>query len=160
MSYTESERKPSLAPEFVICTGSRLAMSPVFAYVIVPPGWMSEGGAVVGDEVTLPMPTLIWVTALFGAAVTVDFFVVVAVVFLAVVVVTPATVVDVPPAVVAVVSPVTAVVVVSAAAAAVVVVLADFLLVPPPHAAATRPAATTTVMAFQCLATLDRLACA
>src|SRR3954454_16454041 len=130
---------------------------------MVPPGWMSEGGAVTGDEVTLPMPTLICVTALLGAAVTVDFLAVVPVVFLAVVAVPfAAAVVGVPATADVSVVAAWVVSVVWVAAAPVVSVVADvlFLLLVPPQAAATNPAVTITVKARQCLPAPYRLACA
>src|SRR4051794_12051809 len=124
---------------------------------MVPPGWKFGGGAVVGEDVTLPMPTLIWVTPLLGAAVTDDFFFAVVVVFFAVVAVAPPAVVVLPPTVVSVL-PGATVVVVDSSAPADVVLDVDFLL-PPPQAAATSPAATTAANAFQPLALAELLPC-
>src|SRR5438552_4403881 len=124
---------------------------------MVPPGWKSAGGAVVGVLGTLPMPVLIWVTPFFGGAVTLVFLAVVAVVFLAVVVVLApgAAVVSLVAAVVSVVAAVVEVV----ASPAAVVGVAVFFPLPPPQAAATRPTVITTINARPCL-NAERLACA
>src|SRR3954469_1111695 len=123
---------------------------------MVPPGWKSAGGAVVGVAVTLPMPVLIWVTPLRGAAVTLVFLAAVTVEFLAVVVVLApgAAVVSV---VLAVVSFVTSEVLV--VACSVVVGPAVFFPLPPPQAAATKPTDKTTINARPCLSA-ECLACA
>src|SRR4051794_11025622 len=122
---------------------------------MVPPGWKSAGGAVVGVAVTFPMPVLIWVTPFRGGAVALVFLAVLTVDFLAVdVVLAPgAAVVAV---VLAVVSLVTAAVVV-VSSCAVVVGPAVFLPLPPPQAAATKPTDKTTInarprLSAECLA--------
>src|SRR4051794_20387073 len=91
MSYTAEPRIASVLPEFCMVMGSRFTMSPAMNMVMVPPGWMSSRGTVVGAAVTLVMPPVI---VLFTPAL-VD----VAVVFLVVVAVFLAVVVDTDPAV-------------------------------------------------------------
>src|SRR3954447_12897284 len=46
----------SAVPPVLARTGSRLEMSPPFSQVIVPPGWISARGAVLGGAVTDEMP--------------------------------------------------------------------------------------------------------
>src|SRR4051812_39911560 len=80
---------PSAEPAPEMFTGSQPSCSELFSQVIVPPGWMSLLGAVVGAEVTLVSPPVgAWFTAFFGAVVAVLRRTVVAVAF-AVVAVTP-----------------------------------------------------------------------
>src|SRR5256885_506523 len=81
----------SVLPEFCMVIGSRFWMSPAMNIVMVPPGWMSSRGTVVGAAVTFVMPPAM---VLFTPAL-VD----VAVVFLAVVTVLVVVVVDADPAV-------------------------------------------------------------
>src|SRR3954464_9257234 len=136
MSYTESARKPSLAPELVILVGSMLAMSPVLASVRVPPGCPSDGGAVAGVSFTLPMPVLICVTP-FGTAVEAvvlfvpDVVTLVVVLVLTVVAVTPPTGAEV----VGVVSPGASEVGVASVVLVLVAVGAAFFDAPPQAAA-------------------------
>src|SRR3954451_5017146 len=94
-----------------------LAMSGVFAQVMVPPGWTFAGGAVVVAPVTWLMPPRTWVRFLVNAAddAVDDPFLVVAVVGLLVVAFEAAAVVAVEAAAVVVVSPTTVDVVASGA---------------------------------------------
>src|SRR5256885_17038575 len=46
----------SAVPPVLALMGSRLAMSPPFSQVMVPPGWISLLGAVLGGAVTDEMP--------------------------------------------------------------------------------------------------------
>src|SRR3954454_14162437 len=61
---------PSADPAPEMFTGSQPSCSELFSQVIVPPGWMSLLGAVVGADVTLVSPPVgAWVTAFLGAVV-------------------------------------------------------------------------------------------
>jgi len=115
--------------------------------VMVPPGWMSSRGTVVGAAVTFVIPPamLVFTPCLVEVAVV---FLTTDVVFLAVVADTEPAVDDVVATALvswvgAAVDSVTADVLVVVSSAAVL----GFLEPPPPHAAATNPTATTTAAA-------------
>src|SRR5438093_6817208 len=75
MSYTIDAAGPSDAPELLRILGSKPMISAVFRKVMVPPGWMSWVGVVVGEGARVTMPPVT------GRAVCDPGFLVVAVVF-------------------------------------------------------------------------------
>src|SRR3954466_4690535 len=85
MSYTAEPRIASVLPEFCMVMGSRFTMSPAMNMVMVPPGWMSSRGTVVGAAVTLVMPPVIVLLTPCLVDVAVVFLTPAVVVFLAVV---------------------------------------------------------------------------